>query len=1156
MYCLKLTRLFILSLFILLCTKIKAEVFLVTSNADDGVGTIREAINKASLNGFTEKDFIHFNLADHSESGRTITLLSKLPNLSSNLEIDGSTQMGNFFGRSTAKIKLLTTFTYQESYFGLLIDNVSDVNIYGLYIKNGADFRGNLNVIYEYVQGISFRSSKNIKIGDIGKGNVICGFYRDLCSNARIGNELDTYVENMSFKANLIGLEADGKTIPPVLFQNQRASAYMANVYGIVDVGDGSMEGRNVFARGFLVNQINTGQYAGPLYTTPAFLNFRNNIFGNNLDFDVPGDFATAGLSIASSDPYTLSTVTITDNVVAGINAIIITGVKDPVIIKRNYIGVDKNLKKIPGIYSGIFLYFVNKAQVGGDDPKDANYIGYCKPIDIWPATSASINKNSFFCCVNSYPMILESYLTRTPPKIEITSASSSMIKGKATPNSQIELFYSDFCGTCSPETYFANTVADANGNWEYKGTLSRPVIASATLNGRTSEFTRTKIDVNGVKVINTCTNAGSIIGALPLSANDIEWLDEEGNVVGKEADLINVPIGKYRLKVSNGDCGEVSPYYEIKKGLIINFSNVHQTNPSCGIGGGISGIQIVNNTESALKYSWKNEIGNEISTSLDLINVVAGSYKLSVSTNDNSCIETFGPIRLISSTGPSIDISTLVVKPSSCNSNTGSITGIKATGNGTLSYKWKNANNMIIATTNDLLNQPAGTYVLEVNDQSSCAAVRSSSINILEANAISIKDDNIQIFNPTCFGNNGSVKGLEITGADGFVWRNSTGQIVSQKADLNGASPGRYQLTVSNPSCIKTYDVTLTEQSNLISYTGVTKTLTDASCGLNNGSIVVNLQNAIRLPKSYRWVDQFGVTVGGNTNTLSNVDAGKYTIYGIDDNGCEIELASYTIGRQPALVIDNTNYSIKNDYCNQHLASISGIKISGGLPPYKYKWIDANGKQVGNTLDINNLSEGNYVLQIIDAINCSPPVLNYIISNQNKDVPMPIVNTIKLCAPGIAIVNLNASNDALTYALYTTKESAFPKEITTNGTFKINVQNDVSYFITQRIGVCESEKAELKISVGLSGLTIAKAITPNNDGVNDYWSLKSIENYPDAIVQIFNRLGNKVYESKGYKTPFNGTYNGSMLPIGVYYYIIKLGSNCETLTGNLTIVY
>ena len=77
---------------------------MVTSNADSGPGTLRDALTQAAANGSAVQDSIHFNLADTSAAGRTITILTDLPIVSSNLVIDGTTQNGAVFGASNAKV--------------------------------------------------------------------------------------------------------------------------------------------------------------------------------------------------------------------------------------------------------------------------------------------------------------------------------------------------------------------------------------------------------------------------------------------------------------------------------------------------------------------------------------------------------------------------------------------------------------------------------------------------------------------------------------------------------------------------------------------------------------------------------------------------------------------------------------------------------------------------------------------------------------------------------------------------------------------------------------------------------------------------------------------------------------------------------------------
>ncbi len=67
----------------------------------------------------------------------------------------------------------------------------------------------------------------------------------------------------------------------------------------------------------------------------------------------------------------------------------------------------------------------------------------------------------------------------------------------------------------------------------------------------------------------------------------------------------------------------------------------------------------------------------------------------------------------------------------------------------------------------------------------------------------------------------------------------------------------------------------------------------------------------------------------------------------------------------------------------------------------------------------------------------------------------------------------------------------------------------------------------------------LPNTITPNNDGVNDVWNIPEIGRYPTSEVYIYNRWGNEVFKSTGYRQPWDGSRNGELLPTGSYFYII-----------------
>ncbi len=74
--------------------------------------------------------------------------------------------------------------------------------------------------------------------------------------------------------------------------------------------------------------------------------------------------------------------------------------------------------------------------------------------------------------------------------------------------------------------------------------------------------------------------------------------------------------------------------------------------------------------------------------------------------------------------------------------------------------------------------------------------------------------------------------------------------------------------------------------------------------------------------------------------------------------------------------------------------------------------------------------------------------------------------------------------------------------------------------------------------------------LTPNGDGLNDFWRIDGIEQYPDNVVRIFNRWGDEVYKTIGYdnlRNAFSGEANqkialgAGQLPSGTYFFDIQI---------------
>jgi gliding motility-associated-like protein len=107
----------------------------------------------------------------------------------------------------------------------------------------------------------------------------------------------------------------------------------------------------------------------------------------------------------------------------------------------------------------------------------------------------------------------------------------------------------------------------------------------------------------------------------------------------------------------------------------------------------------------------------------------------------------------------------------------------------------------------------------------------------------------------------------------------------------------------------------------------------------------------------------------------------------------------------------------------------------------------------------------------------------------------------------------------------------------------------DITYTLTVTgIGGCAtSDQVFVKV---LKYPEIPNVFSPNGDGINDKWVIKYLESYPGCTVDVFNRYGQLIYHSVGYDNPWDGTYKGSSVPTGTYYYIVDPKNGRKRMAG------
>ena len=111
-----------------------------------------------------------------------------------------------------------------------------------------------------------------------------------------------------------------------------------------------------------------------------------------------------------------------------------------------------------------------------------------------------------------------------------------------------------------------------------------------------------------------------------------------------------------------------------------------------------------------------------------------------------------------------------------------------------------------------------------------------------------------------------------------------------------------------------------------------------------------------------------------------------------------------------------------------------------------------------------------------------------------------------------------------------------YPKQVDDGNLFRV---------ILEKIGdACEKQFISNSIRIYYNELFVPNAISPNGDGLNDYWRIIGLEAFSSSRVIIYDRLGIKIFESEDYQNNWNGSFNGSPIPDGTYFYEIYLSNN------------
>ncbi|MBL7763111.1 MAG: hypothetical protein JNL23_06755, partial [Chitinophagaceae bacterium] len=375
-----------------------ADTFIVTSNADSGPGTLREAITLANANGTAVTDYVNFNIADVSVTGRTITLHSSLI-LSSNLIIDGSTQAGVKFGVTDSKVKIMHGGEI-TLYQAMILSNVDNVEIYGLYFTGF--FNKNPSAPVEIACAIYTPDIvNNLKIGAPGKGNVFYDNTIGIANRYSYSFLIGDMMSDIEIKSNFFNLNEDGVTV-----SFSGVYAIEIKLFKNLTIG-GNTEAEGNFFAGYVDEIVHLIANNTP---GNGFLNILHNSFGSDFSKTIPvkcGGVYIAGLSetgvrLPSDIAVTISKNTFNNPLITFTNSchgmLDIYNISGFITITGNAIGNLSNFQSCQTF--GIGISYCENGIIGGNNPDDYNSIGlnYINGISLHNNKNITIQKNSIYC--------------------------------------------------------------------------------------------------------------------------------------------------------------------------------------------------------------------------------------------------------------------------------------------------------------------------------------------------------------------------------------------------------------------------------------------------------------------------------------------------------------------------------------------------------------------------------------------------------------------------------------------------------------------------------------------------------------------------------------------------------------------------------------
>jgi gliding motility-associated-like protein len=570
------------------------------------------------------------------------------------------------------------------------------------------------------------------------------------------------------------------------------------------------------------------------------------------------------------------------------------------------------------------------------------------------------------------------------------------------------------------------------------------------------------------------------------------------------------------------------------------------------------SGTFLPNNTDLSAVY-----IPSDADTSAGMVTLVLSS------TTVGNCLVVTDTILISITNSPLVEIIEDTI--SVCANNTdvslnGSVSGVTSTG------KWITSGNGVFMPNNLSLNcvyQPspqdvlAGniTIFLESTNNFNCFVEKDSVVvEFIDLSIVNAGDDQTICINSSEVDLSGAISGITTTG----IWSGGNGTFSTIDTDLvtsytptaSEISSGTLSLILTSTNNLSCLAITDNIVINFVAQPFANYSFTEACFGnitefndfsLNGFGTIVNWEwnfgdNSTASIENPEYT--FSTPGFHNVELIVESDAGCYDTIVKEINVLELPVADYTYtsecNNDQVIISFNDASTVNNDV----------------ITNWNYDFGGQGNQSTQNPITVFS-TEGNFsVTQIIETFNGC------------KDTIVKIINIPPLPLAGFTYDTDNGLNVGAEFSFIDTSLNSVSYEWDLGNGETSSEQNpatiyfgnglyDVTQWVTSSAGCSDSITLVLNINTITTEISdlIPNAISPNSDGVNDVWKLEFVELlYDDANIVIVNRLGQTVFESIGYTTPWDGTINGDDVPEGTYYYVIKISED-EIYKGTILVL-